>query len=38
MGSLAVDSGIAKMDGPREFFNQLEPDKIAEQIHRLGAP
>ena len=32
MGSLAVDSGIAKIGRPREFFNQLEPDKIAEQI------
>ncbi len=32
MGSLAVDSGIAKLGTPREFFDQLEPDKIAEQI------
>jgi len=32
MGSLAVDSGIAKLGTPREFFRQLEPDKIAEQI------
>jgi uncharacterized membrane protein YheB (UPF0754 family) len=32
MGSLAVDSGIAKLGTPREFFEQLEPDKIAEQI------
>ncbi|MGZ4272823.1 MAG: hypothetical protein ACXVRP_03575, partial [Solirubrobacteraceae bacterium] len=32
MGSLAVDSGIAKIGRPSEFFNQLEPDKIAEQI------
>ena len=32
MGSLAVDSGIAKIGRPREFFEQLEPDKIAEQI------
>jgi len=32
MGSLAVDSGIAKIGRPREFFNQLEPEKIAEQI------
>ena len=32
MGSLAVDSGIAKLGRPSEFFNQLEPDKIAEQI------
>jgi uncharacterized membrane protein YheB (UPF0754 family) len=32
MGSLAVDVGIAKLGTPREFFNQLDPDKIAEQI------
>lgn len=32
MGSLAVDSGVAKIGRPREFFNQLEPEKIAEQI------
>ncbi len=32
MGSLAVDSGISKIGTPREFFNQLEPEKIAEQI------
>jgi uncharacterized membrane protein YheB (UPF0754 family) len=32
MGSLAVDSGIAKLGTPREFFQQLDPEKIAEQI------
>ncbi len=32
MGSLAVDSGIAKLGTPKEFFDQLEPEKIAEQI------
>jgi len=32
MGSLAVDSGIAKIGRPGEFFAQLEPDRIAEQI------
>jgi uncharacterized membrane protein YheB (UPF0754 family) len=32
MGSLAVDSGIAKLGTPREFFEQLEPEKIAQQI------
>jgi uncharacterized membrane protein YheB (UPF0754 family) len=32
MGSLSVDSGIAKLGTPKEFFKQLEPDKIAEQI------
>ena len=32
MGSLAVDSGIAKLGTPRDFYNQLDPEKIAEQI------
>jgi uncharacterized membrane protein YheB (UPF0754 family) len=32
MGSLAVDVGIAKLGTPREFFNQLDPEKISEQI------
>ena len=32
MGSLAVDSGIAKLGSPSDFFAELEPDKIAEQI------
>jgi uncharacterized membrane protein YheB (UPF0754 family) len=32
MGSLAVDSGIAKLGTPREYFRQLDPEKIAEQI------
>jgi uncharacterized membrane protein YheB (UPF0754 family) len=32
MGSLAVDSGIAKIGTPADFFTELEPDKIAEQI------
>src|SRR5438067_12800549 len=32
MGSLAVDSGIAKLGTPKEFFKQLDPEMIAEQI------
>jgi uncharacterized membrane protein YheB (UPF0754 family) len=32
MGSLAVDSGIAKLGTPQEFFRQLDPEKIADQI------
>jgi uncharacterized membrane protein YheB (UPF0754 family) len=32
MGSLAVDVGISKIGTPADFFNELEPDKIAEQI------
>ncbi|MFN2612720.1 MAG: hypothetical protein ABR536_05055 [Solirubrobacterales bacterium] len=32
MGSIAVDKGIAKLGSPAEFYEQLEPDKIAEHI------
>ena len=32
MGSIAVDKGIAKLGSPSEFYNQLEPEKIAEHI------
>jgi uncharacterized membrane protein YheB (UPF0754 family) len=32
MGSLAVDSGIAKIGTPREFFKELDPEQIAQQI------
>jgi uncharacterized membrane protein YheB (UPF0754 family) len=32
MGSIAVDKGIAKIGSPAEFYQQLEPDKIAEHI------
>jgi uncharacterized membrane protein YheB (UPF0754 family) len=32
MGSIAVDKGISKLGSPREFYEQLEPDRIAEQI------
>ena len=32
MGSIAVDKGLAKLGSPAEFYRQLEPDKIAEQI------
>jgi uncharacterized membrane protein YheB (UPF0754 family) len=32
MGSIAVDKGIAKLGSPAEFYQQLEPDKIAEHI------
>jgi uncharacterized membrane protein YheB (UPF0754 family) len=31
-GSLAVDSGIAKIGTPKDFFKELDPEKIAEQI------
>src|SRR6476469_2189800 len=32
MGSIAVDKGIAKIGSPADFYQQLEPDKIAEQL------
>lgn len=32
MGSLAVDVGIAKLGAPVEFWDQLEPEKMAHQI------
>jgi len=41
MGSIAVDKAIAKLGTPSEFYQQLEPDKIAEHIvtvFRLEVP
>ncbi len=32
MGSIAVDKAIAKLGTPTEFYQQLEPDQIAEHI------
>jgi uncharacterized membrane protein YheB (UPF0754 family) len=32
MGSIAVDKAIAKLGTPAEFYQQLEPDRIAEHI------
>jgi uncharacterized membrane protein YheB (UPF0754 family) len=32
MGSIAVDKGIAKVGSPSDFYEQLEPEKIAQQI------
>ena len=32
MGSIAVDKGIAKLGSPADFYEQLEPEKIAEHI------
>lgn len=32
MGSIAVDKAIAKLGTPGEFYQQLEPDQIAEHI------
>jgi uncharacterized membrane protein YheB (UPF0754 family) len=38
MGSISVDKAIAKLGTPREFFEQLEPDKMAEHIVLLFEP
>src|SRR5689334_8602399 len=32
MGSIAVDKAIAKLGTPSEFYQQLDPDEIAEHI------
>src|SRR4051794_11239926 len=32
MGSIAVDKGIAKLGSPSDFYQQLEPERIAEHI------
>jgi uncharacterized membrane protein YheB (UPF0754 family) len=32
MGSIAVDKGIAKVGSPREFYEQLDPGRIAEHL------
>src|SRR5881392_1678542 len=32
MGSIAVDKGIAKVCSPAEFYEHLDPEKIAAQI------
>ncbi|HKG34877.1 MAG TPA: hypothetical protein VKA89_00400 [Solirubrobacterales bacterium] len=36
MGSIAVDKGIAKLGRPADFYEQLEPDRIAEHILRTA--
>src|SRR5918994_650323 len=38
MGSIAVDKAIAKLGTPKEFYQQLEPDQIAEHIVRVFEP
>ena len=32
MGSIAVDKGIAKVGSPAEFYQHLDPERLAEQI------
>jgi uncharacterized membrane protein YheB (UPF0754 family) len=38
MGSIASDKAIAKLGTPAEFYQQLEPEKIAEHIITLFEP
>jgi uncharacterized membrane protein YheB (UPF0754 family) len=38
MGSIAVDKAIAKLGTPAEFYQQLEPDEIAEHIVSIFSP
>ena len=38
MGSIAVDKAIAKLGTPREFYQNLEPDQIAEHIVAMFRP
>ncbi len=38
MGSIAVDKAIAKLGTPKEFYQQLEPEKIAEHIVNIFEP
>lgn len=38
MGSIASDKAIAKLGTPAEFFAELEPDKIAEQMAVMFEP
>jgi hypothetical protein len=38
MGSIAVDKAIAKLGTPGEFYQQLEPDQIAEHIVTVFRP
>ncbi len=38
MGSIAVDKAIAKLGTPADFYQQLEPDQIAEHIVTVFEP
>jgi hypothetical protein len=38
MGSIAVDKVIAKVGTPKDFYQQLEPEKIAEHIVTVVEP
>jgi uncharacterized membrane protein YheB (UPF0754 family) len=32
MGSIAVDKGIAKVGSPKEFYEQLDPERVAQHM------
>src|SRR5690242_9825578 len=38
MGSISVDKAISKLGTPAEFFQQLEPEKMAEHIVTMFEP
>jgi hypothetical protein len=38
MGSIAVDKAISKLGTPADFYQQLEPDQIAEHIVKVFEP
>jgi uncharacterized membrane protein YheB (UPF0754 family) len=38
MGSIAVDKGIAKLGSPQEFFEQLDPEAMAEHVVESARP
>src|SRR5262245_9473027 len=38
MGSIAVDKVIAKVGTPKDFYDQLEPEKIADHIVTVFEP
>jgi uncharacterized membrane protein YheB (UPF0754 family) len=38
MGSIAVDKGIAKIGDPGDFYERLEPEKMAEHILEQARP
>jgi hypothetical protein len=38
MGSIAVDKAISKLGTPADFYQQLEPDKLAAHIVEIFAP
>lgn len=38
MASIAVDKGLAKLGGIGDFYEQLEPDRIAEHLAAVAEP